>query len=154
MFFETTEILVSINSESWTKNLDFLHINSQNHLSCHNTLFVTTRFSKKTNICAARRYLFLVLAVTHNENRAEWKTLHKEYQKITYYVPENLVLGLEPPFHPPKIRQNKKNSKAGNWTPVSCVTGRNTNHYTTLELAYTSDGDSLFLINLTHCPKA
>ena len=24
-----------------------------------------------------------------------------------------------------------KNSKAGNWTRVSCVTGRNTNHYTT-----------------------
>src|SRR6185312_10788473 len=29
--------------------------------------------------------------------------------------------------------QPKKNSKAGNRTRVSCVTGRNTNHYTTSE---------------------
>ena len=29
--------------------------------------------------------------------------------------------------------RGKKNSKAGNRTRVSCVTGRNTNHYTTSE---------------------
>ena len=30
-----------------------------------------------------------------------------------------------------KKKNWKKNSKAGNWTRVSCVTGRNTSHYTT-----------------------
>ena len=33
-----------------------------------------------------------------------------------------------------KIETQPKGSMAGNWTPVSCVTGRNTNHYTTTDV--------------------
>ena len=37
------------------------------------------------------------------------------------------------------LTREKKHSKAGNWTRVSCVTGRNTNHYTTSDI-HTEDG--------------
>jgi hypothetical protein len=44
--------------------------------------------------------------------------------------------GKKPPTKKKKKRtKKKKNSKAGNRTRVSCVTGRNTNHYTTSEVA-------------------
>jgi hypothetical protein len=63
-----------------------------------------------------------------NDSMAQWQRVGFQTRRLGVRFPLGSVL-----FFVFLFDKQKKLSKAGNRTRVSCVTGRNTNHYTTSE---------------------